>query len=69
MSIFGFESPAVITKFQAHFFRLVAQSRFEVARMGVLERVGQCFLPDMEKVFLPGWRKLGQLSLRLKLGV
>jgi len=58
MSIFKFESPAVITKFQAKFFRLVAQSCFEVARMGVLERVGQRFLPDVKKVFLPGRRKL-----------
>ncbi len=69
MSIFGFESLAVITKFQAKFFRLVTQSRLEVARSGILEGVGQCFLPDVEKVFLPGLRKIRQFALRLKLGV
>ncbi len=69
MSIFSFESLAVITKFQAKFFRLVAQSRFKVARVGVLERIGQRFLPDVEKIFLPGLGKLRQFSLRLKLCV
>ena len=47
MSILNFESSTVITKFQAKFFRLAAQSCFEVACMSVLERVGQRFLPDM----------------------
>src|ERR1700730_2663878 len=69
MSIFDFESVAVITQFQTKFFCLAAQSRFEVTRMGVLECIGQRFLPDMEKVFLPGRGKLRKSALRSKLGV
>ena len=37
--------------------------------MGVLKRVGQRFLPDVEKVFLPGQGELRQLALCLKLCV
>src|SRR5439155_6393017 len=58
MSIFDFESIAVVTKFQTKFFRLVGQSCFEVPRVSVFERVGQSFLSDMQKIFLPALRKL-----------
>src|SRR5438132_13838868 len=69
MSIFGFESVAVVTEFQTEFLRLIAYSRLEVRSMGVLERVGQGFLSDMEKVFLPGLWKLRHFALRLKRSV
>src|SRR6266404_9175633 len=66
MSIFGFEALAIITKFQPKFFRLVGQSRFEVPSVRVLERIGQRFLSDMEKIDLPGWREVRQFALGLE---
>ena len=53
MPIFDFESIAVVTQFQTKFFGLVAYSRFELASVSILERVGQRFLSDMQKIFLP----------------
>src|SRR5438128_12540075 len=69
MSIFGFESVAVVAQFETKFFRLVDQSGLEVASVRVLERVGQGFLPDVEKVLLPGVGKLRQSAAGLKLRV
>src|ERR1700736_30334 len=69
MSIFDFESVAVVAKFQTQLFRFVAQSCFEVRSVSVLEGVGQRFLADVEKIFLPGRWKLRQFTLRLKRSV
>src|SRR5712671_1703956 len=66
MPIFDFESIAVVTQFQTKFFGLVAYSRFELASVGILERVGQRFLSDMKKIFLPGLGKVRQFALRGK---
>src|SRR5207237_10584688 len=69
MSIFGFESVAVVAKFQTKFFRLVSQSRFEVASVSVFERVGQGFLSNMQKIFLPALGKIRKFALRFKRSV
>ena len=66
MSIFDFESVAVVAELETERFRLVAQSCLEVGRAGVFERIAQRLLPDAKKVFLPGLRQLRDFALCLK---
>src|SRR5213596_58961 len=66
MSLFHSEAVTVVTKFQRNFLRLVAQSRLEVASMGILECVGQSFLSYVQKIFLPGPGKLWWFAVRFK---
>ena len=66
MSIFDFESVAVIAKFQTKFFCLVDQPRFKIARVRVLECVGQGFLSDVQKIFLPGLREISQFATQIE---
>src|SRR5207247_10407807 len=62
MSIFDFESVAVVAKFEAKFFCLEGQPGFKIAWVRVFESVGQRFLPDMEEIFLPYQRQMANFA-------
>ena len=47
MFFFKFESITIVVKLQAKFICIKAQECFKIARMRILERIGQRFLTDV----------------------